>query len=131
MAAHNPAEKLQSENIPQTLVDAVQLALNPNGIVVLATCGYYEEDPPPSGLKPFRLRSPALIPGDARYQQNWDDRAFKLALRFQRALFADTSCSQPTLIRQFAGTRRTLSTDAPGAINRPRRGMSPTRKVLP
>jgi hypothetical protein len=135
-----PGEVLKAGKVPPDLQAAVHGALSWNGILVLATCGYYDEDPGPEPapgmhpLKPYRQRDPK-DPADAAFQTGWLRDLGLLAAGFKNAVYADRSDSVPSADPNDAGTHR-FSTKTPMngtkyPPNVPRIGVTPGGDQLP
>jgi hypothetical protein len=111
--------KLQAGgNIPDSLKNEVDNALEPTGILIFGSCGYYYEeiivkrfivDGKTITTEDFRRRDPAKIPADKAYQLAWIVRLTALAGAFGHAVYADPSRSWPSARPEDAGSvRRTL-----------------------
>ena len=64
-------------------------ALAPNGILVLASCGYYDEDPPPDGSKPYRQRIGIDQSRGRGLSETWLQNLATMAAKIGRPVFAD------------------------------------------
>ncbi len=131
--------KITPKTVTKGLVRAVKQALTPNGIVIMATCGYYYEDMKMvNGLRVYRTRGidPNLAKSDKEYQEQWLKRLQAFAVLFGHAVFADASDSVPSARPEDVGSHRKLTTTKmlppkPGSTlqewppNVPRIGASP------
>jgi hypothetical protein len=146
-------EKLEAESIPWSVTNAANNALDPTGIVVLGSCGYYYEDIVLTEVRTVdgkvvvvhdRVPRDPTNKDDQAYQEAWIARLGRLALAIGHAVFADAADSFPSARPGDAGSiRRNLDSHAPmppkgtlspGPIpvpNVPRIGVAPDGQRLP
>jgi hypothetical protein len=112
-ADHTWMQRLTAKNFPSGLANAINGALTPNGILVLATCGYYYEDlDPATGVYRRRTGTEA----DRNYQAAWLGNLQSMAKKIKHPVYADPTASKPQAGGD--GSRRFLSTD-PQNMNTP------------
>ena len=95
---------MTAKNLSGPLAAAINSALTPDGILVLATCGYYNEDPTRTNGKPYRLRDPNSIRTDAEYQRQWLENLGTMAAAIGRPAYADPTDSVPSANPSDAGS---------------------------
>jgi RHS repeat-associated protein len=134
-------DRMTANYISPRLIKAIRKALGPNGVFILGTCGYYCEDPPENGAKPYRTRDDSNK-ADQRAQSEWKKNLKKIAKVLGRAVFADPCDSIPSADPKDAGTKRILTNPVwdpetktwipPGRQkNKPRIGADPDGNLLP
>ncbi len=106
------------ENDEGGLSTAIKNGLSPDGVLVLASCGYYWEEPIP-GLPqsaPYRLRgtgTPAQIQSDQNYQPQFWKNLGTIATAIGHPVFIDPVKSFPSANPNLAGSDRWYSTWGP------------------
>ncbi len=131
-------DKLTPDTVNNALAAAVKGALEREGIVVLASCGYYYENmhvvtaAGPGGeqveFHKYTPRVPAKNPADAEYQKQWIERLRRFASAFGHAVFADATRSWQSTNPADAGSKRRLDSTRPQP---PKPGTASTDMIWP
>ena len=112
--------RLHAGTLRPSLAKQINASLTPNGILVIATCGYYYEEATRGYVKPYRTRDPVNNPADARYQSNWMKALAKMAGLINHAVAADSVDSKPSKYAEDAGSYRYRTADEIPGPNAPR-----------